>query len=68
VSIKLKVTGMTCPHCVNSVKKALEAVPGVVQAEVFLETGEALVSGGVEVTRLLEAVKEAGYSAEQVSA
>ena len=64
MSIKLNVTGMTCPHCVNKVKKALEAVSGVAQAEVTLEPGEALVTGAADAAVLVEAVKTAGYSAE----
>ncbi|MEN8167698.1 MAG: heavy-metal-associated domain-containing protein [Pseudomonadota bacterium] len=62
--IKLNVTGMTCPHCLNSVTKALEAVAGVEMAEVSLDTGEALINGAADVQQLLAAVKEAGYSAE----
>jgi copper chaperone len=32
----LKVTGMSCMHCVGSVKKVLEAVDGMDSAEVSL--------------------------------
>ncbi|MEN8177607.1 MAG: heavy metal translocating P-type ATPase [Pseudomonadota bacterium] len=64
LSIKLNVSGMTCPHCLNSVTKALEAVNGVDKAEVSLETGEALITGTVDAQQLITAVKGAGYSAE----
>jgi len=37
----LKIKGMTCQHCVGSVKKALEAMPGLSQVTVNLEKGEA---------------------------
>ena len=62
--MKLKITGMTCPHCVKSVTKALEAVAGVEQADVSLEPGEALITGSADVEQLIAAVKQAGYSAE----
>ncbi len=62
--IKLKITGMTCNHCVAHTKKALEAVPGVESAEVSLEPGGAVVKGDADPQALIEAVKEAGYQAE----
>ncbi|MCU7844657.1 MAG: cation transporter [Candidatus Thiodiazotropha sp. (ex Monitilora ramsayi)] len=60
----LKVTGMTCPHCVMNVKKALEAVQDVENAEVSLDNGEAVVTGQAGRVVLIEAVKTAGYEAE----
>ncbi len=63
----LKVTGMTCGHCVNHVTKALQAVPGVESAEVTLEDGSAVVSGQADTAALIQAVVDAGYSAEAVS-
>jgi copper chaperone len=60
----LKVTGMTCNHCVMAVKNALSAIPEVSQVEVSLEKGEAVVSGDVPREVLVAAVKEEGYEAE----
>ncbi|MCG8489374.1 MAG: heavy metal translocating P-type ATPase [Chromatiales bacterium] len=60
----LKVSGMTCPHCVNNVQKALLAVPGVDSAEVALEEGTAVVRGSAQATILVQAVVDAGYAAE----
>lgn len=59
----LKVTGMTCGHCVMSVTKALQGVPGVEKADVNLEKGEALVHGDADLQAMLAAVKQAGYAA-----
>ncbi|MEW8094380.1 MAG: heavy metal translocating P-type ATPase [Candidatus Thiodiazotropha endolucinida] len=67
LSITLKVNGMTCPHCVMNVTKALQAQPGVVNAEVSLEDGQALVTGTADQAALVDAVVEAGYSVESVS-
>ncbi|BAO44471.1 CopZ family metallochaperone [Thiolapillus brandeum] len=61
---RLKITGMTCGHCMAHTKKALEAVPGVVEAGVSLEPGGAVVQGEANVEDLIAAVKEAGYEAE----
>ncbi len=64
VETTIKVTGMSCMHCVGAVKKALEAVDGVESAEVNLEQANAVVSGSAELNTLLAAIKEAGYEAE----
>jgi Cu+-exporting ATPase len=63
----LKVTGMTCPHCVSNVQKALLNVPGVEHAEVALQEGTAVVSGSAESATLVQAVVDAGYAAESGS-
>jgi copper chaperone CopZ len=60
----LKVTGMTCMHCVGAVKKALESTPGVEKAEVSLQSGEAIVTGNADNDSLLNAVREEGYEAQ----
>ena len=40
----LRITGMMCPHCEATVKKALEALDGVTEAAVSHEAGTALVT------------------------
>ena len=60
----LKVTGMTCGHCVAAVTKALENIPGVEKAEVSLEKAQAIVSGDADSQAMVAAVKEEGYQAE----
>ncbi len=67
--IDLKVGGMSCGHCVRSVEKSLNAVPGVASARVDLEAGRAQVTAGadVSVAVLAKAVEEAGYEAEAAS-
>ncbi len=60
----LKITGMTCGHCVRSVTGALKAVPGVKGAEVDLRSGTAKVEGSADPKALVAAVEEEGYQAE----
>lgn len=62
--ITLKVTGMTCGHCVAAVTKALQGVPGVESADVNLDKGWAVVHGAADAAALIDAVKEEGYDAE----
>jgi copper chaperone len=64
----LKVTGMTCGHCVKAVTQALEAVAGVRQAKVELGAGRATVDYDEHRTSpgvLVSAVTDEGYAAEE---
>ena len=63
------IEGMMCMHCVAHAKKALEALEGVVQAEVTLEPGQAVLelSGEVADQAIIDAVTEAGYSVTQIA-
>ena len=60
----MKITGMMCPHCEATVKKALEAVPGVAEAQVSHVTGTAVVtlSAPVEDSALKAAVEARDYT------
>lgn len=60
----LKISGMTCGHCVSAVDKALRNVAGVENAEVSLEAQQAVVSGDADPQALVAAVKDEGYQAE----
>ena len=63
---KLRISGMTCGHCVSHVKSALEGMEGVSEADVSLENHEAEVtlSGEAIDADLIAAVEAAGYQAE----
>lgn len=55
----VKISGMSCGHCVMHVKKALASIPGV-QAEV--EIGKAVVTGeNVNMDAVKAAIEDAGY-------
>ena len=40
----MKIEGMMCRHCEARVKKTLEAIDGVIEAEVSHEAGTAIVT------------------------
>ena len=61
----LKITGMTCNHCVMSAKKALSSVPGVRSASVDLPSGMAQVDGEAPVAALVAAVVAEGFQAAE---
>ncbi|MEW9528602.1 heavy-metal-associated domain-containing protein [Microbispora sp. NPDC049125] len=57
------VQGMTCGHCVSSVKEEVGEIPGVTGVEVDLASGRVEVSGeGVTDDAVRRAVEEAGYA------
>jgi copper ion binding protein len=56
------VTGMTCAHCVLSVREEVGEVTGVEAIDVDLATGRLAVRGdGIDDAAIAEAVAEAGY-------
>jgi copper chaperone len=66
--VRLKITGMTCNHCVGHVREALAGVAGVEgPVEVSLAKGEASVQGHPDPQALVAAVAEEGYQAVLVS-
>ncbi len=62
--LTLGVAGMTCASCVQRVRRALEAVPGVLAAEVNLagETASLRVLANIQQDALGAALHRAGYS------
>jgi copper chaperone len=60
----IKVTGMTCGGCVNSLTRALKSINGVDAVQVELSTGDTQVQYNENLTspeQLKSAVKNAGY-------
>ena len=65
----MQIEGMSCGHCKAAVEKALQAVNGVVEAEVNLtqKTAEVTAEPAVTAAMLTQAVEDAGYSVKAVS-
>lgn len=66
--ITLKVSGMSCGHCVQAVRKAIAGVEGVTLEDVAI--GSATVSydpARTTVGALVDAVADAGYEAQEVT-
>jgi copper chaperone len=65
----LKVTGMSCDHCVRAVTSALKGSAGVRDAQVDLKGGKAVVEYDENQTTardLATAVMDEGYTAEEL--
>ena len=63
---RLKVSGMTCGHCVEAVEKTLRNQAGVRSATVHLDSGAAEVEydeSRAAPEQMIAAVEEEGYSA-----
>ncbi len=63
-TVTLSVTGMTCPACPITVKKALSKLEGVSKIDVSVENKEAVVTfddAKITVQALLDATKNAGF-------
>ncbi len=64
--IELKVTGMSCGHCENTVNKALTALDGVIKAVADHNAQKAVVEydeSRVNREAMVDAVVKAGYEA-----
>lgn len=63
---ELRVTGMTCDHCVGAVEQALADVTGVERSVVSYREGKASVEAGdgVDEQALLRAIEAKGYGAQ----
>jgi copper chaperone len=58
------VSGMTCGHCVNSVRSEVGQLPGVTDVHVELASGAVTVTSGapLDEAAVRAAVDEAGYT------
>ena len=65
----MKIEGMMCPHCSGRVKSALEALDGVLSAEVSHESGSAVVTLSKDISNdeLKNHVEQNGYKVTDIT-
>ncbi|MFZ5831741.1 MAG: SO_0444 family Cu/Zn efflux transporter [Planctomycetota bacterium] len=64
-SVRLAISGMTCSHCAESVRRTLAESPGVESVEVSLKPGRAVVAGcRLQPESLAARVSALGYKAQ----
>ncbi|MBC7972559.1 MAG: copper-translocating P-type ATPase [Verrucomicrobia bacterium] len=66
-TLTLKLRGMSCAACANNIQQALQAVPGVTEAQVNFGAEQATVAYSPQQTNLAvmqRAVSDAGYGAD----
>lgn len=65
--VTIKITGMTCSHCVNTVKNLVQDERGVQSLNISLESGELKIYGDKKMNRdqIVKAINLSGvYHAE----
>ena len=62
----VRVKGMTCSHCVQSVTTALTKLGGITDVRVDLASGQVTYRnpGAVGPARIADAIRQAGYEPE----
>ena len=61
--ITLKINGMSCQHCVMSVKKAVDSIEGVSKSDVSVGSAKVVYDDlKTKIDEIADAVKNAGYS------
>jgi copper chaperone CopZ len=66
-NISIEISGMSCEHCVNRVKKALDSLAGIASADVTI--GKALITFNEKVVteaEISKAIDKAGYTVIKV--
>ena len=63
---RLRILGMSTPHCIRAVFTALTPVEGIVSADVVLGSVEVEHDGRATVDALREAIAVAGYEVAEV--
>jgi copper chaperone len=59
--LRLRVSGMTCGHCVSAVTNAVRSVEQDAAVSVDLSSGEVRVHGDPDGAAIVRAIAKAGY-------
>lgn len=59
--VELKVSGMTCNHCVMAVTRAVKEIDPAAEVRVDLAAGKVQVEGKAAAGQVAAAITEAGY-------
>lgn len=65
-NVSVKIAGMSCGHCVMSVKGALNEVAGVKINEVAVGSASVSIEAPATVDAVCEAITESGYQVVEV--
>jgi copper ion binding protein len=61
MSLTIEVDGMSCAHCVASITKAVQPLPGVTDVAVDLDAATVTVTGEPDQTAVVAAIEDCGY-------
>ena len=60
------IEGMRCNHCRTNTEKALASLPEVDHAEVDLASGQAIITGNVDLTLIKQTVESLGFKVKNL--
>lgn len=66
MKVQLKVTGMTCNHCISMVNKAIAKLQADAKVSVDLEQQLVSVESDLSAEDIVKALDEAGYPATEL--
>lgn len=67
MKIKVNITGMSCSHCTEAVKTAVEKLEGVKKAKVKLTDNSALIKGDdLNADSIKSSIEDLGYEVTSV--
>lgn len=61
----LHVTGMSCNHCVDAVKKAVNALDPKAGVEIDLPSGNVEITSTMDMADFVTAIEDAGYDVDK---
>lgn len=64
----LKVSGMSCGHCVSTIEKAVKGLDPAAEVSADLATGKVTVTSTLEAAPISQAIQDAGYESQVLSA
>lgn len=59
---QLKVTGMTCNHCVQTITEAVQTVDHTAKVEADTTTGDVKIHSSLPAEPFKQAITDAGYA------
>jgi hypothetical protein len=63
--LKVKISGMTCEHCVANVRNSISQINGVDNVSVSLKKKTAKIDGDVDLDEVKHAVEAVGYGVKE---
>lgn len=66
MKIKVKVSDMTCDYCKMKIENQLNEMSDINEINVQLDKKIVEVSGEFEINQVVDAIKLAGYTAEEI--
>lgn len=62
IMIKFQVADMSCAHCAGAITQAIEEADPQAKVQIDLGTHTVTIDDSVEVDKIRQAIREAGYS------